>query len=82
MHLAKELQAVGCQMAPDQFNELICRVHKELYAHWTDEELVFHLDDAKRFCGMVRVECQAPVSDYVICRALTNRRKRGERSDG
>lgn len=76
LNLRKELQAVGSEMAPDQFQEL---VHAELVSHypgWTDEELLCRPDEAKRFCNLVRVHCQAPVCDYVICRTLTNRRKR------
>lgn len=75
--LADELKDCGCQADSDVFRELVRELHSVMHPAWTDEELLYHPDDAKAFCGVVRRRAGSPgLPDDLILRTLVNRRKR------
>jgi hypothetical protein len=62
-------------MDPKMFRELIVKRHGIMHPDWTEDDLVCHPDEAKKYCEVVRAEVGSPVPDHVILRALLNARK-------
>ena len=71
----KELQAVGCSLTRAQLYELVEGLSRTLYPEWSPDELACHPHDALQFCKIVRAKAKAHLPDYIILKALLNRRK-------
>ena len=74
--LERRLQANGCTLPLDQFQDQIVDVMSQNYLSWSVDELVLHPDDAKRFCQLVRAATNAhDLPDDLVLRCLMDRRK-------
>lgn len=59
----------------DQFRNQLADLFAENYRDWTDEKLLFHPDEAKRYCNLIRAKAGANLPDDVILAALCGIRK-------
>jgi hypothetical protein len=77
LNFATELEACGCELGRDQFDDLVQEVWADLYPSWTVDELACNPLDAHCLCDEVRRRVEAEIPDNVIMHALMNARKRG-----
>ncbi len=75
MQLDKELELYGVSMEPKRFKELLGDLHINMHRAWTEEQLLYHPQDAIIFCHAVRHRCGPGLPDEMILRALNNLRK-------
>jgi len=54
-----------------------CDVMHEMFRSWSVDELLVHPEDAIELCDVVRRKAGRKASNYEICKALLNARKRG-----
>lgn len=60
----------------EDFRNLVIETHQQLFPAWTDEELLFHPDEAKQLCVAIRQKLLAKkIPDHFILRVLVNARK-------
>ena len=79
--LATELERLGCETSADGFRDMIQELKAVMYPCWTDEELMQHPDEAKRYCVVVRRQCKCKnLPDNLILRTLSNVRKARNRT--
>ncbi|MBY0528041.1 MAG: hypothetical protein K2R98_31885 [Gemmataceae bacterium] len=73
-----ELQAVGFTSGKENFYAKVEGMSKILFPGWTADELACHPHEAQQLCEIVR-RLVAPVPDYLVMKALMNRRKQPKR---
>ncbi len=79
MDLREELPKVDCTLTPDEFRELIKTTYKKMHPFLPCEQLGFYPDLAKRFCGVIRHQANAPMlEDHITMKTLTNIRKNSQ----
>ncbi len=77
VRLETRLRSLGYTDKQEEFETILADVFFALCPDWTDEELLFHPDDAKTYCHAVRCRTTKGLPDELILRALINIRKRG-----
>ncbi len=78
MKLEDELKLYGCEVSADEFESRLADLLAAMYPNLNTEQILYHPDNAKRYCEAVRCSVKCPgLPDEMILRRLQNIRKRG-----
>jgi len=74
--LEVELPRYGCDVDPETFREVVAELKEVMFPCYTDEELLYHLDDSRAYVMAVRsrIRCLG-LPDFLILRTMINVRK-------
>jgi hypothetical protein len=76
MLLEKELELYGCEVAANEFNELLADLHIQMHPSWTTEQLLYRPSYGITFVNAVRSKTRCHgLPEEMVLRRLQNLRK-------
>lgn len=75
--LGKELEFYGCDMDPDEFNDMLADLHHNMHREWNPEQLLYRPSYGITFVNAVRARSNQSLPEEMILRRLRNLQKKG-----